>query len=78
MFCINDKEGTRGPTKIFEPGPPVTLLRYCMRIKPITLPAFPWAEDGSMRASSMRVLISEHSVVLYFFIYKVPLTVGTT
>jgi len=27
MFCFNDKEG-RGPTQIFEPGPPVTLLRY--------------------------------------------------
>ena len=22
MFYINDKEGTRGPTQIFEPGPP--------------------------------------------------------
>ena len=29
MFCINDKQGTKGPTQIFEPGPPVTLLRYC-------------------------------------------------
>jgi len=25
--CINDKEG-RGRTQMFEPGPPVTLLRY--------------------------------------------------
>ena len=27
--CINDREG-RGPTQNFEPGPPVTLLRYCL------------------------------------------------
>jgi len=27
MFCINDKE-VRGAKQMFEPGPPVTLLRY--------------------------------------------------
>ena len=36
MFCINHKDG-RGPTQMFEPGPPVTLLRYCLGLLKITL-----------------------------------------